>query len=107
MRQDYIRTARAKGVAPYRILVHHAFRNTLIPLVTLIGLTLPALLSGAVILERDFHLAGHGAAVFRVDSRARLSDDHGPDVDVLDADAGRPVAGRHVVRVVDPRVTYS
>ena len=41
IRQDYIRTARAKGVPPWRVIWHHAFRNTLIPLVTLIGLTLP------------------------------------------------------------------
>ena len=50
IRQDYIRTARAKGVPPGRVIWHHAFRNTLIPLVTLMGLTLPSLLSGAVIL---------------------------------------------------------
>ncbi|MEN0109836.1 MAG: ABC transporter permease, partial [Planctomycetota bacterium] len=42
IRQDYIRTARAKGVGPTRVLLRHAFRNTLIPLVTMIGLTLPA-----------------------------------------------------------------
>ncbi|MBW3596776.1 MAG: ABC transporter permease [Planctomycetes bacterium] len=64
IRQDYIRTARAKGVGPVRVLVHHAFRNTLIPLVTLIGLTLPALLSGAVILERIFSWPGMGSLFF-------------------------------------------
>src|SRR5690606_33874675 len=51
IRQDYIRTARAKGVGWMRVLVHHAFRNTLIPFVTLVGLTLPALLGGSIILE--------------------------------------------------------
>ena len=54
VRQDYIRTARAKGVSRFRIITHHALRNTMIPLVTLIGLTLPGLLSGAVILEQIF-----------------------------------------------------
>jgi len=64
IRQDYIRTARAKGVGPFRVLVVHAFRNTLIPLVTQIGLTLPALLSGSVILEQLFTWPGMGNLFF-------------------------------------------
>jgi peptide/nickel transport system permease protein len=64
IRQDYIRTAKAKGVPPGRVLWHHAFRNTLIPLVTLIGLTLPQLLSGAVILEQIFAWPGIGQLFF-------------------------------------------
>jgi peptide/nickel transport system permease protein len=64
VRQDYIRTARAKGVGPARVLWHHAFRNTLIPFVTLLGLTLPALLSGAVILEQIFTWPGMGKLMF-------------------------------------------
>lgn len=60
VRQDYIRTARAKGVGEGMILWKHAFRNTLIPFVTLIGLTFPALLSGAVILEQIFNWPGMG-----------------------------------------------
>lgn len=64
IRQDYIRTAKAKGVPPVRILWHHAFRNTLIPLVTLFGLTLPHLLSGAVILEQIFAWPGIGQLFF-------------------------------------------
>ena len=64
IRQDYIRTARAKGVGPVRVIVHHAFRNTLIPFVTLMGLTLPVLLSGAVILEQIFNWPGMGELFF-------------------------------------------
>src|SRR5690606_10733519 len=64
IRQDYIRTAKAKGVSPARIVYHHAFRNTLIPLVTLVGLTLPTLLSGAVILEQIFVWPGMGRLFF-------------------------------------------
>ena len=64
IRQDYIRTARAKGAGPLRVLFHHAFRNTLIPLVTLIGLTLPALLSGSIIIERIFAWPGMGQLFF-------------------------------------------
>jgi peptide/nickel transport system permease protein len=64
IRQDYIRTARAKGVGYWRILFHHAFRNTLIPLVTLIGLELPMLLSGSIILEQIFSWPGMGKLFF-------------------------------------------
>jgi len=64
LRQDYIRTAKAKGVAPFNILVRHAFRNTLIPFVTMIGLTLPYLLSGAVILESILSWPGMGRLLF-------------------------------------------
>lgn len=64
LRQDYIRTARAKGLGPVRVYWHHAFRNTLIPLVTLIGLTLPSLLSGSVIIEQIFSWPGMGMQFF-------------------------------------------
>ena len=64
IRQDYIRTARAKGLGPIRVLIHHAFRNTLIPFVTLLGLTLPGLLSGAIILEQIFNWPGMGQLYF-------------------------------------------
>lgn len=64
MRQDYIRTARAKGAGGWRVLVHHAFRNTLIPLVTLLGLSLPALIGGSVIIEQIFTWPGMGRLFF-------------------------------------------
>ena len=64
VRQDYVRTARAKGVGPFGVLVKHAFRNTLIPLVTLFGLSLPALLGGSVIIEQIFTWPGMGRLFF-------------------------------------------
>lgn len=64
VRQDYVRTAVAKGAGPFRVIVKHAFRNTLIPMVTLIGLTLPALLSGSIIIERIFSWPGMGQLFF-------------------------------------------
>jgi peptide/nickel transport system permease protein len=60
MRQDYVRTARAKGLAENVVLVRHALRNTLIPVVTVIGLELGVLLSGAVLTETVFALPGLG-----------------------------------------------
>ncbi|MDA0658350.1 MAG: ABC transporter permease [Planctomycetota bacterium] len=64
IRQDYIRTARAKGVSNFGVIVVHAFRNTLIPFVTELGLTLPGLLSGSVILEQIFTWPGIGRLFF-------------------------------------------
>lgn len=57
---DYIRTARAKGVDEHRVIYYHAFRNTLIPLVTIIGGSLPGLFSGALITETLFSINGIG-----------------------------------------------
>lgn len=65
IRQDYIRTARAKGVSPRNIVFHHAFRNTLIPFVTLLGLSLPGLLGGSIIIEQIFNWPGMGQAFFQ------------------------------------------
>ena len=64
VRQDYIRTARAKGAGPWRVLFRHAFRNTLIPLVTLLGLSLPSLVGGSVIIEQIFTWPGMGRLFF-------------------------------------------
>src|ERR1051326_4729197 len=58
--QDYVRTARAKGLQEYSVLLRHAFANALIPIVTLLGLQLGGLLSGAVIIESIFSLPGNG-----------------------------------------------
>ena len=60
LRQDYVRTARAKGLAERLVIVRHALRNTLIPIVTVIGLQLGLLLSGAVLTETVFALPGLG-----------------------------------------------
>lgn len=57
---DYIRTARAKGLSEKRVIYHHAFRNTLIPIVTIIGGSLPGLFSGALITETLFGIPGIG-----------------------------------------------
>ena len=57
---DYIRTARAKGLSEDRVVNYHAFRNTLIPIVTLLGGSLPGLFSGAMITETLFQIPGIG-----------------------------------------------
>ncbi|NKB96993.1 MAG: ABC transporter permease subunit [Pseudomonadales bacterium] len=71
LRQDYVRTARAKGLSEHMMIVRHALRNGLIPVVTLIGLQAPLLIGGAVILEQIFVVPGMGLllleAVFQRD----------------------------------------
>ena len=61
---DYIRTARAKGLSEQKVIYHHAFRNTLIPLVTIIGGSLPGLFSGALITETLYSIPGIGYASY-------------------------------------------
>jgi peptide/nickel transport system permease protein len=62
--RDYIRTARAKGVRERTVVREHALRNALLPVVTIVGLQLGALLGGAVLTETVFNLAGVGRALF-------------------------------------------
>lgn len=61
MREDYLRTARAKGLGPYRALVRHGLRNAAIPVVTVLALQLATLLIGAVVVERVFVIPGLGS----------------------------------------------
>jgi peptide/nickel transport system permease protein len=61
--EDYVRTARAKGMNRWSVLVKHAMRNALIPLATVLGLTLASLLGGAVIVEIVFARPGLGQLV--------------------------------------------
>lgn len=62
--QDYIRTARAKGLRQRMVVMKHAFRNALLPLVTIIGLSLGGLLGGAVLTETIFGLSGVGRTLY-------------------------------------------
>ena len=61
LRQDYVRTAWAKGLRERVVVVRHAIKNALIPVVTLIGLQLPILVGGSVIIETLFNLPGLGS----------------------------------------------
>jgi len=107
IRQDYIRTARAKGVGPWRVIVHHAFRNTLIPFVTLIGLTLPALLSGSVILEMIFSWPGMGQLFFDSITRRDYPTIMGLTLMFSILTLVGQLLADVLYAVVDPRVTYS
>jgi peptide/nickel transport system permease protein len=70
IRVDFVTTARAKGLGERAVLLGHVFRNTLIPLITVVGLSLPTLLGGAVITEQIFQWPGMGTLAIRaVNSR--------------------------------------
>lgn len=60
LRQDYVRTARAKGVPEHRVVYRHAMCNALLPVITLLGLSIPGLIGGSVIIESIFALPGLG-----------------------------------------------
>jgi peptide/nickel transport system permease protein len=63
IRQDYIRTARAKGLSERTVVFKHAMRNSLIPIVTLLGLQIPILFGGTVFIETIFAWPGMGRAI--------------------------------------------
>jgi peptide/nickel transport system permease protein len=60
LRQDFVLTARAKGVGPFGVVVHHALRNALLPLLTVVGLDFGFLMGGAVVTEKLFRWPGLG-----------------------------------------------
>ncbi len=120
---DYIRTAWAKGLPKWRILAKHAFRNALLPTITVIGLVLPAIASGSIVVEYAFAYHGLGYLGFTALGGCVPSDDN-PCTGGL----GRPVDGAMLMAllllliaviaianmmadimymVVDPRVEYS
>ncbi|MBU2668741.1 ABC transporter permease [Actinoplanes bogorensis] len=65
LRADYVRTAKAKGLAPRRVIGVHVLRNSLIPVITLIGVDIGVLMSGAIVTEGVFNIPGVGFNLFR------------------------------------------
>ena len=105
--QDYIRTARGKGVAERRVLIRHALRNGLIPVVTVLGILTPQLLSGAVITETIFAWPGLGRLA--VDSA--ITRDYPVMMGVTLLASGLVICSNIIVDVtyalLDPRITYT
>jgi peptide/nickel transport system permease protein len=105
--QDYIRSARAKGLTMRQTIRKHAMRNALTPIITLIGLSLPALFGGAVIIESVFNYPGVGLAFWS----AALSYDFPVLLGIVVIVATATVVGSLVAdilyAVADPRVRYS
>jgi len=65
MRGDYVEAARARGLSERRVVIHHAFRNALVPVITVAGLQLALLLGGAILTEETFNWPGIGFQLVR------------------------------------------
>ncbi|MGH9036684.1 MAG: ABC transporter permease [Acidimicrobiia bacterium] len=106
MRTDYVRTARAKGLPGRRVVGVHALRNSLIPVVTFLGIDVGSLLAGAVVTEGIFNLPGVGQAVFAAVS----TQDYPVVVGVVTALVLVFIAANLLVdilyAVLDPRIRY-
>jgi peptide/nickel transport system permease protein len=106
MRQDYVRTARAKGAPGTRVIGKHALRNALIPLITLVGLSIPSLIAGAVITEFIFSYPGLGqltiTAIFQNDYPTIYATSLVFGIFVI---AGNLIADI-LYGVLDPRISY-
>jgi peptide/nickel transport system permease protein len=104
--EDYVRTARAKGASERRVLLRHVLRNSLIPIATLLGLSLPGILSGALITEEVFNYPGMGHLFYEA---ARIPDYPvllGFTVVVATATVVGSLLADIAYAVLDPRVRY-
>jgi peptide/nickel transport system permease protein len=104
LRQDYIRLAMAKGLSKKRVILHHAFRNAALPVVTLLGIYFPFLLGSALIVEVVFAWPGMG----RIAYEAVFSKDY-PVIMAVNLMAGVMVILGNLVsdllyRFIDPRI---
>ena len=108
LRQDYVRTARSKGLKERVVITRHAIKNALIPVVTLIGMQLPILVGGSVIMENIFNLPGLGRLLVNA---LTVSRDY-PVVSGVNLVFSTAVLGSNLMidliyPYLDPRVRYS
>jgi peptide/nickel transport system permease protein len=106
LRQDYVRTARAKGLTERNVIMKHGFRNALIPVITLFGLLLPSIIGGSVILEVMFNWPGMGRLFFE----SMMSRDYPTIMALTFITASLVLVGTLLADLcyplVDPRVSY-
>jgi len=107
LQQDYVRTARAKGLPEKLVIWKHAFRNSLIPIITLLASVFPAMISGSVILETIFSIPGMGFLSYG----AMVARDYPVIIAVFTIGAVLTLVGILVAdvlyAVVDPRISYT
>ena len=104
--QDYVRTARAKGLSERRILLVHVLRNAAIPIVTNVLMGLPALLTGAFLLERFFAIPGIGREIIMAVERSDFPIIKAATVYVAVATLLANLLGDLLYRALDPRVQF-
>ncbi|MBI5194855.1 MAG: ABC transporter permease [Nitrospirae bacterium] len=104
IRQDYIKTARAKGLKNSEVIFKHAFRNALMPVVTILGLSVPGLIGGSVIIETLFSIPGMGQLFYS----SAMSRDYPVIMGILVIGAFLTLVGNRLADIgyalVDPRV---
>lgn len=101
---DYIRTARAKGLSEGKVIYKHVFRNTMIPLVTMLTFTLPTLFGGAMITEEVFSLPGIGQAAYKALSQGDVPLIMGYNMFIAVLTVVGVLISDIMYAVVDPRV---
>jgi peptide/nickel transport system permease protein len=107
LREEYVMTARAKGLAERVVIMRHAFRNALLPIITVVGLSLPNLIAGAVIIESLFNWPGLGQLYFTA-----IGERDYPSMMAMVLLSGTMVLFSSLLAdlayaVVDPRIRYS
>lgn len=107
MNSDYIRTARAKGLSEQNVIYKHAFRNTLIPLVTSLSGMLPGLFGGAMITETVFAIPGIGYMALRATQQGDIPFIMGYNMFLAILTVGGILLSDIMYMVVDPRVKLS
>jgi peptide/nickel transport system permease protein len=105
--QDYIRTARAKGVSERGIIFRHLLRNSVLPIITLLGLSLPATLSGALVTESVFNYPGMGLLFWTAATSHDYPTLMGFTVVVGVATVIGSLLADVLYAIVDPRIRYS
>jgi peptide/nickel transport system permease protein len=105
--QDYIKVARSKGMPEYKILARHVLRNSLLPIVTLLGLSLPWLFTAGLVIEQIFNYPGTGLLFFT----SAQSQDYPVELGITIVIAVTTVAGNLLAdiayAVLDPRIRYA
>jgi peptide/nickel transport system permease protein len=107
MTEDYIRTARAKGAAPRRVLYVHGLRNAIIPVITLLGLSIGTIVSGAVVTETVFNYPGMGLLAVNSASHEDVPTLLGVTFVVTVATICGNLIADILYAVVDPRIRYA
>jgi len=105
--EDYVRTARAKGAGPNRVLYVHALRNALIPIVTLLGLSVPAIVGGAIITENIFNYPGMGLLTYEAINTTDVPLLLGTTLFATLATIVGSLLADILYAVVDPRIRYA
>jgi peptide/nickel transport system permease protein len=105
--EDYVRTARAKGASARRVLWRHVLRNSLIPVATLLGLSVPGILSGALITESVFNYPGMGYLFYQSAEKQDYPTLLGFVIVVAVATVAGSLLADIAYAVLDPRVRYS